>query len=78
MRKDDWDNYEPVADTKGELRDFPAGSFREDGEISEVGEDFPKDVEPPKPYFDETVDKMKKSKIYRLPVIDKKELVGLV
>ena len=53
MRKDDWDNYEPVADTKGELRDFPAGSFREDGEISEVGEDFPKDVEPPKPYFAE-------------------------
>ncbi|MBU2503996.1 MAG: CBS domain-containing protein [Nanoarchaeota archaeon] len=28
--------------------------------------------------LDEAVDKMKKSKIYRLPVIDKKELVGII
>ncbi|MFH1889453.1 MAG: CBS domain-containing protein [Nanoarchaeota archaeon] len=32
----------------------------------------------PSKTLDEAVDKMKKSKIYRLPVIDKKELVGII
>jgi len=29
MTKENWDNYEPVVDAQGRLRDLPAGSFRE-------------------------------------------------
>ena len=58
MVEDNWDNYEPVADVEGRLRDFPAGSFREDDEMTEkilrsaqVVRD--QDFEPPKPYSSE-------------------------
>ena len=60
MTKDNWDNYEPVADLQGRLKDLPAGSFREDDERAEeilrnaqVREDIHQDFEPPKPYFAE-------------------------
>ncbi len=60
MSKDNWDNFEPVADAQGRLRDLLAGSFIEDEKMAEeilknaqVREDVHQDFEHPKPYFAE-------------------------